>query len=229
MPRKYYRRKYPVRKYPAKKKTKLVKKSNTYYRDGYITVPRVLKADYSCVLLEDSDHVKFLINASSGETNVYKNFQMSQIYQSINYQTLFDSYRINAVEVNVIPVMSTVVNRPYDDTTTGNVVTATPMWCAVIDLDSIDAETFENMRNRKGAIVRKGTQGAKFKFTPRIHNESAGGGVTTPNGRFNTICDMASPDINHYGLKFVVQGASPSVSYNLRIETKYYMSFFSRR
>lgn len=219
----------PKKKYNKKKK-KLIKKANTTYdKQGFVTVPSVMRADYNCILCEDTDNVKFLVNNAVGEQNAFKAFQMSQIYRSVDYQTLFDSYRINAVEVIVTPILASVVNRPYDDTTTGNIVTATPMWCAVIDLDSIDNETFENMRNRKNSIIKKATQGCKFKFKPRIHNETAGGGVSTPNTRYNTICDMASPDINHYGVKFVMQGGSPSTAYVLRIETKYYMSFFNRR
>lgn len=224
--KKYYKRK-PRRNYRKKPKQRLQKKDNSYYKQGgYLTVPRTMKADYNCVIYEDQEHNILLANSTLGETFRAKTFRFDRCHLKENYVALWDQYRINQVEVLITPIMVQQVTRPYDDTTTANIVNAIPRYVALIDVDSTGASTFEEMENAANSCVKLATQSCKLKFTPRITVSNT---VNWVSNTVKPILDMTNTLVEHNGFKIVMESASPSTAYTVRVQTRYYMSFFNKR
>lgn len=213
---------------PVKRRRPRVKKKyNSYYKNGALTIPRTLKAEYNTIIWEDSEYNLLPSNGTTSETFVGKIFMFSECHLSTNYSAIFDQYRINQVEIIIQPIMTQVVQRPYDDTTTANLVNAIPRYSVVIDVDNIGVTTFESMESASNSLTRLATKGCRLKFCPRVLMTNADGAKIS--NKEKPIIDMATPSVKYYGLKFALEPASPANAYSFRIQTKYYMSFFNKR
>lgn len=148
------------------------------------------------------------------------------------YTTLFDQYRINKVVVLMTPVKTQVVNRPYDDTTTAGAVLAIPRLSVVIDRDDDTLPvTFEEVYQRPNSKTTLATRKQVWAFRPTklgmVYRSTTTTGYKVDWGR--DFIDSGDSDVPHYGLKGILEAASPNEAYTYRIETKFYVSFRNRK
>jgi len=129
--------------------------------------------------------------------------------------------------------MTTGVNRPFDDTTTGTLAQVTPQLSVCIDRDDINLPTsIIEVRNRPGAKNVMATKQVRFSFKPNklqmIYRTSTTTGYQIDTD-WKAFLDCANSDIPHYGLKFALEASSPSAAYVYEINMRYYVSFKGRR
>lgn len=219
--------------YSNSRNSKLTKKRRTRKRCYKIRIPRGIvsnKADYSCILIQEP--IIISNNASAEEKHGF-DFALDDTINYSTWSSIFDQYRINKVVVKFVPVQTSVVTRPFDDTTNpGESVSEVPRFAVCLDRDdSVTPTDMGQLLKRQGVIVRNATQPVTMSWVPnrliQIYN-----GVTTGykvDSDTRAFLDCAQPGIPHYGVKCVLEATSPANAYQYRMETSYYVSFKHKR
>lgn len=196
-----------------------------------LTIPKTIRSAYNIAVMEDPTYNITPSNHNLSETQFVKVFKFQEVNNYSHYSSIFDQYRINLVVVKFEPVMTQVVQRPYDDTTTGNLINAIPRYAVCIDRDDDSIQSFKNIESRKYSRVKLATKAMTVAFRPSrlvpVYRTGATNAYKVDNSK--QYCDMAFPDITHYGLKCAIEHASPAVAYSFRVTTKYYVSLADRR
>lgn len=217
-----------------KRTRRSVKKRRGYRKKRYRARPTrslKLKADYTCKL--KSPETTFQ-NDTIADTRLALQFSLNMTDDFTLFTSIFDQYRILRVIVHFVPVKTTVVNRPYDDTTTPNANGDTPMVAYVIDRDdaSTGGDDFVDVRNRQGCVIKKMTTGNKVSFVPNrlrtVYNTPTTSAYVIDTEKFAWL-DCANITIPHYGLKLACQTSSPAGAFRMRYWTEYVVQFRSRR
>ena len=127
------------------------------------------------------------------------NFTLGQLPGVLSYQDLFDEYAIVLATVRFLP---TSVNAG----TSGILGT----FATAIDHDDSNAPTlYTDILQYSTCVETKGLQGQTRVVYPRVA-VAAYSGVFTSFANTRTWCDIASPSIQHYGIKYA-HGATSSV------------------
>lgn len=175
----------------------------------------------------------FIENQAVAETKGYIVFDLANCIGHGNYCSIFDYYRINWVEVVFQPVLSTVVNRPFDDSTTPSLNQAVPHLITAIDRDdATNPVSYVAMQDRGQVKVAKATNRIYWKFTPNrlteVYRSTTSTGYKIDRDT-KSYLDCGYDDIPHYGMKFVMEAASPARAFVYEIQIKYNVSFKGKR
>ena len=213
---------------PAKRNYKKRKNPRYNRRQWKPKMSMALRPDYSTIAYTGDQVI------SSTNLLEYTNsitFQFAQITNYTYYAQLWDQYRINYVKVEFIPTMATVVNRPYDDTTTPNINTVTPLLFAVIDRDDSNTQNSLEIKARQGHRFCKATQHMKWSFSPSTLTPVYAGSVSSFGYKVNLNkqwLDMGNTGVVHFGLKYALETQSPNGTYSYRIRKTFYISLRKR-
>lgn len=201
---------------PSKKKAR---KAFLYSGSGPI-VPRSLKKRTEGVTHKISRMVQWSApSISGGDTLAAMSFKLSDVPNAGEFTSLFDEYKIEAVKVHFVPTHNSSTEAatgskkiPYLITATDNDDATAPASIGVL-LQKESAKVhgmFDQMRVRT----------VKPMASMALYN-----GATTGYGSYSGFLDTASPDIPHYGLKYLL-GAVPVLDeFQYFIYCTYYISF----
>lgn len=189
------------------------------------------RPDYTVEFMNPQGY--FIRNNSVAEAKGIILFDLNNCIGKGNYTAIFDYYRINWVDVRFVPVMSTVVNRPFDDSTTPGINQAVPQIITALDRDSTNTPaSFVELQDRGVVKLNKCTKAFNWKFTPnrlvQIYKTISTTGYKIDTG-YKEFLDCANPDIPHFGLKYVIEQSSPSDAFIYEIQIKYNVSFKGKR
>lgn len=210
------------------KKTKNTKKPRYNRKQWKPKMSMALKPDYTTIVYTGDETI------GSGNVAEYNNaifFSFDQVTNYNYYAQLWDQYRINFVKVEFIPVQATLVNRPYDDTTTPNVNTSTPLLFAVIDRDDSNVQNSAEIKSRQGHRYCKATRKMDWSFSPSTLTPVYAGSVSSFGYKVNLNkqwLDMGNTGVIHFGLKYALETQSPNNTFLYRIRKTYYVSFRKR-
>lgn len=182
---------------------------------------------YSTKIAEDTQYNLLWSNSSVQEEQINKVFRLFECKNYAQYTQIFDQYRINGVLVEFIPVMTQQVIRPYDDTTTANLVNKIPEYSVAIDLDDGSPQSFEGIIARRGAKTQLATKRCSIFFKPATLMKNINIGNMIDQSK--RTWDCGSSDVIHYGIKGAMEVSSPSTAYTIKVRTTYYVSFFNKR
>lgn len=173
-----------------------------------------------------------LNNSAVAITPFSVEFRLVDCINFSTYTTLFDQYRINKIVFTATPVKTQVVNRPYDDSTTAGAILSIPRMTMVIDRDdSALPTTFEEVYQRPNSRTKLATRKFTWVFRPTklgmVYRSATTTGYKVDFGR--DFIDCGDSDTPHYGLKGVLEAASPNEAYTYRLESKFYISFKNRK
>jgi len=218
---------------PMKPKTYRKKRARAPRRKGRrrtgLAIPNTVKSDFNCIQRDLKEQT--FENDATLETKFSKQFSLSAIQNYTDYTAIWDQYRINMIKMEFIPVLTEVVNRPFDDTTTPGTTGQIPNYCVSIDRDDGAAETYDELRARQYSFIRKATKPLVLKFKPNrlmaTYNTAVTTGYTVDNTK--KFLDCAYPQIPHWGIKFAMEAASPSDTYRIQTRITYFMSYAQRR
>lgn len=223
-----YKRYGRKRKFSRKFK-RMSRRKRTYAR----RIPRPvksLKADYTAVLRSNTFE---FANDSLVETKGGYTFALANMINFGQFVQMFDQYRIKWVRCTFRPVLTTVVNRPYDDTTAGSAVNQIPKLVTCIDRDDItSAFTYYELKTKQGARENLATKTVSFKFVPNRLVMVYVDPVTTGykiDSEANAWIDCANNNVPHYGLKYALEVATPKDAYQYEFTWHAMVQFRSRR
>lgn len=193
------------------------------------SIPRSLRADYSVKL----NSLTFQIaNNSTVPLKGAMNFSLSQCLGYTDYTKLFDQYRVNMVIVKFTPSLTTVVNRPFDDTTTPTDGTVPRLVTALDRDDSTIPIDFESVQSKSKSRITYATKYQSYKFRPNrltmVYRTQATTGYKVDT-QVKEFLDCGQADIPHYGVKYCLEPSSPSNTYVYDISVDYYVSFKNKR
>jgi len=157
------------------------------------------------------ENPNFLTTSTLAATFAAKGFALSDFDQSSEYTGLFDQYRINRLEVWIIPVAA------QGTTVFGGSFSA-------IDLD--DASTpsaTATVKAKQGSLLSSGGASHYHSWRPHVAIAAYSGAFTSFANMTESWIDSGSPGVQHYGLKFASD--STPVAYTFNLTYKAHVSF----
>lgn len=146
-------------------------------------------------------------------TFVSLNFQFTDLDDSANLGTVFDQYRIDVIEFWIIPE-----SLDFTSNTTSH-----GLLCTVIDYDDSSAlSSFAAANDYSNCITSSGICGHYRVFRPHSAVAAYAGAFTSYGNVSAQWFDIASPAVQHYGLKIAV--ATTDAIYKYDTVTKYHCS-----
>jgi len=223
---------YNYTKRTKKKRGAAPKKQKGYTMTKYVPRNRIsTNSDYTsffrCEPIEFS-------NDSTITVRDGLSFQLTDIINFSSFTTIWDQYRIDQVIVKFIPVLTTVVNRPFDDSTNpGASVGEIPRLTTMIDRDDRAVPLdFNQIFQRPQSRTKMATKAIIWKFTPNrlveVYRSTTSTAYKIDTNK-KQFLDCGYSNVPHYGLKFALEATSPSNCYQYRIERSFKISFKNRR
>jgi hypothetical protein len=135
----------------------------------------------------------FLVQSSSAFVGVAYNFALSQVTDSTQLLTVFDQYRVNAIEIFLRPVAMPI---------TATVQPIGVMYTVIDYDDSTPLTTAVYMLAYDNCIATSTVESQRRCFKPRVANALYGGSTFTSYGNERAPwIDSTSYTVPHYGLK----------------------------
>jgi hypothetical protein len=158
-----------------------------------------------------------LTSSSGADTFFATAFNLNQLDQVASWQSVFDQYMIEALEVWLIPT--------YQDTSGGN---TNSVVYSTIDYDDSNAPTsLPNMRQIQNCVETTAYEGIHRIWVPHIAITTQNStGSSTASGSANVAApwiDSASPAVNHYAFKCAMKASA--VTTVLRLVVRYHLAF----
>lgn len=154
---------------------------------------------------------------ATGFAGLAYEFRLDQITDYLNFNPLFDAFRISAVSVELIPL-----NNDY------NLPNIQPQIAMAIDFDDATAPVgMEKLLNRKNAKLRPFNHKVNKYVKPKVSSLVYSAGVAQDYKQSSQPNWIDLPDgtnVSHYGVKAVFQASALQViTYHRRV--KYYLAF----
>lgn len=145
--------------------------------------------------------------SSSGTSGIpvygARSFAVSDFTGAASLLSVFDQYRIDQIECWIEG------QNPYANV---NV----PELFSAVDLDDAGAPTaLGQIQDHQGAIVSGGAAGHYHKFRPHVAVAVYSGAFTSFSNSPSTWIDSASPNVQHYGLKFATVSGGNALLFNV--------------
>jgi hypothetical protein len=159
-----------------------------------------------------------ITSSTVGETLFAFNFQLGYLPSYTEFTALYDQYKIDAVDITILP--SSVTSTPADQAS-GFVVLA-------VDYD--DATTpanVDSLLQYGAAEVFPINSAIRMRLRPRMAVAAYSGAFTSYANTPSTWIDVASPSVQHYGLKFGSSATTTSVKW--QVFARYHLQMKSSR
>jgi len=130
------------------------------------------------------------------------NFQLSQFPGNGDFSTAFDQYRLRAASVTVSPF--------YDFANNGSAtgLLISPRLWTVIDYDDSATVTRIQAESYDTCVASPPSMGVIRTLVPRMAGAVYSGTFTSFANFQDLWLDMASPNVQHYGVKYVIEAAA---------------------
>jgi hypothetical protein len=127
---------------------------------------------------------------------------------------VFDQYRIAMIEVFLIPNLSTTISVSQD----------TGMFVSVLDYDDYNPlTTYAQALDYENCLFGSGLEGHYRKFVPHVAIAAYSGTFVSFVNETAPWIDMASPTVQHYGLK--TAWTVTDSAYTYRVHCRYHFEF----
>lgn len=162
---------------------------NFYLRHGDSTIMSVAKnANFS--VLSSSTTVPSYYSAA---------FYLSDLAEVTSFTTLFDQYRFDYVQVNLLPL-----NQPPQAFTA--TLGAPPLLIAIDYDDAVTPPSLATLYNFENMQALACGQSRRFKFTPHSTVYEYNGAISIPSGNVTKQWhDCSQTAIPHFGVKYAFQ------------------------
>lgn len=173
------------------------------------------------------------INTAVAFGNSAFQFKLSDVPNSSEFTTLFDSYRIMAVKFTMIPTFTYVEANTAAPVGAGSLNESCPQIYTVIDRDDVTAlstvtdymqyDTYKMHRGNK--VITRYIKWPRIQLAGNVNGASALGF----QGRPKQWLDCNSNNIPHFGIKVGIDSSSTAGYYVYRVYCKYYLQFKDTR
>jgi len=218
------------------KKNSMIPKSLRFKSDEYHTV---------FFSTENVNANNSIFNSNTIFTGKAITFQVTDCVNFINWEKLFDEYRLNKVVVNFTPVQASdkyrqvAVGAAPSGTVSG--LTQIPFMYYLIDRnDVVPPTTRDEMKGVKGCVRKLSTEPHTVIFTPSMlvpvyQSQDPSGTINysytvgyQKKWNQNNLGSI-SKDVPYFGLKYGIENSAPEGAYNMKVSIKYYISFRKKR
>lgn len=157
-------------------------------------------------------------------------FTLQSVVNAVEFQSLFDQYKIDKVVVTYQMVNNPDANNYLNAPATVNQSNWYPTVWSCNDYDDNTSLNISEMKERIGVRNRilKPNQKMKFVVRPKVLVQTYRTAVTTGYAPKSLYIDMSTQDVPHYGLKTVIDFAGiPPVAaqqYKIIQEFKYFFT-----
>lgn len=141
-------------------------------------------------------------------------FALNLMLNNNEYTGLFDEYRVNLVELWLVPITSAQ----------GTTIFST-VYSAIDKDDGNIPVNVQTVAAKQDSIICNGGAGIYHRFIPSVADALYAGAFTSfGNVPSNTKwIDCASPGVQHYGVKMAFAGTAGAITY--RVSTKMHCTF----
>lgn len=142
------------------------------------------------------------------------NFGFVQLNQAAALTAVFDQYRLAMVEVTFLPQISIVT-----------ATIASPLFYTTVDLDDSTPVSITALQDYPGCQETISIKQHKHTFTPHIAVAAYSGAFTSFANESAPWIDVASPSVQHYGVKYGFAADPTGQSYGYNIRVRYHFMF----
>lgn len=144
-------------------------------------------------------------------------FNLKQLPDYTDFTSLFDSYKIDWIEVTLRAAQNSVdiSQQVYGPTGTAGQVNSLPLFTYAIDRDdSVPPTSSDQLLQYANCRVKRVLNDIKIKIRPGFQDSAPTGGATTVivQGPRSGYIDMTYPDVIHRGVKFCWSQVFPAGS-----------------
>ncbi len=160
--------------------------------------------------------------STAGITSGGFSFQLDEVPNFAEFQSLFDLYKIEYAEVHMLPSFTNVLPSTATTFTTVRVAT-------VIDYNSSGAfATFDDARDFESAQVTDVCAVSARKIHPMyLTGVEEDGSTIVVGGASRGWLNTTRADIPHYGFRYAFEQAPATYSLSVKCEAVYYLTFKS--
>lgn len=134
-------------------------------------------------------------------------FDYNSINDSGSLTGVFDQYRIAMVEVTFLP----------DAQVSTSGTTAGPLFASAVDKDDVTSISLLQLGDYPGAIVTMSVKPHVHTFVPSAALAAYSGTFTSYSIVDAPWIDVASPSVQHYGVKYAFSAATQVAAYEVRV------------
>lgn len=163
-----------------------------------------------------------------------KAFGLSETVNSSELTALYDQYQIMGVKVMFQLVSNPDASTSINSGASSNHNNFFPKLWYVRDYDNATLESLDELKQRNNAkcVVLKPDRMYSVYVRPAIRNQVYLDGVSTATSPiWKQWLDCSTSTVPHYGLKWVIatEGFTPTQTWNVRVEYKYFIKFKNAR
>jgi len=160
-------------------------------------------------------------------------FQLTDVIQYSEFTSLFDQYKIRAVEFHI-----QMISNPYsvydvnkNNTSSGNSNNFFPKFWYIRDYDGGGSDSLSEIKQRVGVkfFMMKPNKTYVITLSPKVLVQTYKTLTSTGYGPRAMFIDCQSPDVPHYGMNAVIDclGINPAdaTGFQFRVEYKFHLGF----
>lgn len=142
------------------------------------------------------------------------NFGFVQLNQAAALTAIFDQYRLAMVEVTFLPDIN--IAAPTQNA---------PLLYTCVDLDDSAATTIAQLQDYPGVQETIAIKQHKHTFVPHVAIAAYSGTFTSFANEAAPWIDVASPSVQHYGVKYGFAAEPSAASFGYYIRVRYHFQF----
>lgn len=147
-----------------------------------------------------------IVSSTSVPVLTAYNFKFNSVEDYASLTAVFDLYRFAMIEVSFIP-----------DANIASQGATTPLFHSCVDLDDSGTTSAVTIDNYPGAVVTLAYKTQRHTFVPHCALAAYGGAFTSYANVAAPWIDVASPAVEHYGVKTAFGIASVAYAYEVRV------------
>lgn len=161
--------------------------------------------------IQSLDFGQIFTTSTTLPTFFARSFSLNDVQQVTSFQSLFDQYRIDQLELWL-----------YCDTA-ASINTTNPIYYSVVDYDDANTPSaLGSLQQYTNVIQTTLHDGHYMRFQPHIAAAVYSGAFTSFSNRKSDWIDSGSPGVQHYGIKVGVNVTASQIS--LRLQCRIHFS-----
>jgi len=194
------------------------------YRRGRGRYRRSFRKSRNTLHVRRAANVTTVTTSAGLEYDGAMSFNLNECFSAGEFTGLFDQYRINAVVLKFIPDFPSLVSTDTNVNPSTGLLAPNIHWC--IDINDAIPATIGSLAQYNGYHVKVFNRPMTIKIRPRASAAYYQSAIATAYGpaKPRTWFDTNSPNLPHYGFKFVIDTVSGNQIVRFRIRPIYYVS-----
>lgn len=168
-------------------------------RKGHLSVPKMISPEQAMMSnntfnIIQTTRLSRITASTTIEVDGAYNFTFSQINQYTELTAVFDQYRFKLIEIEFHPTIQALA-----------VASQSGLFFTAVDTDDSGSTTAASIRDYPGCISSEVFKPHKHTWEPHVAIAAYAGAFTSFANETSPWIDVASPSVQHYGLKYAFE------------------------